>query len=73
MRDVVQRSIDVGRDEVEQRLRSWCEEFDAQIAVEKDRADLGGRDQIVEVVAGLLRFFQRVFERLVEGAELLIG
>ena len=72
VRDVEQRAPDIGGDDREDIGRARREALDAYAPVDEDGGDVGGRDQVVQVVVCLAGLFHLHFQFVVDGDQFLV-
>ena len=70
--DVRELTAAIDRQQAEDIARPWREHFDARGSIEKDRADLGGVDQVVNVVVGLNLLLYFDLQLLVDRTQFLV-
>ncbi len=72
MGDVEQRAAGIVADHVEDVPGTRGEPLDAHLAVDEDRGDVGGGDQVLQVVVDLAGLVDLALELVVDGGELFV-
>ena len=70
---MAERSANNGLQQMEDLRRSQCEFSHTQLVVEKDRGDLGGLEQVLEIGVRPAELLDPVRELAVDGLQLLVG
>ena len=70
--DVGERAAQIGSQQVEHDSRGRCEQLHPQAAIEEDRADIAGVDQVLKVVVREPELFDLDLELLVDRRQLLV-
>ena len=70
--DMCDRPIDIAFNQAKQHLRRRGETFDAELAVQEHRRDLGVLQQVLDVAVGPTEFLDPVVQFRVDGVQLFV-